>query len=83
MNEIWVIDDDRSVRFVLASALREAGHAVREFERATAAIDALQQSTPALAFTDIRLPANWSATRRQCARCSARSAGWHRRRCRC
>ena len=29
--EVWVVDDDRGVRFVLAEALRDAGHAVREF----------------------------------------------------
>ena len=28
---VWVVDDDRAVRFVLATALREAGHVVREF----------------------------------------------------
>ena len=27
VSEIWVIDDDRSVRFVLAEALRDAGFA--------------------------------------------------------
>lgn len=39
MSEIWVIDDDRSVRFVLAEALRADGFAVCEFEvgRATCA----------------------------------------------
>jgi len=56
VNAIWVIDDDRSVRFVLASALREAGHPVREFERAMAAIDALEDDAPSLVFTDIRMP---------------------------
>ncbi len=54
--ELWIVDDDRSVRFVLAEALREAGFAVREFERGPAALDALAQATPALVFTDIRMP---------------------------
>ena len=31
---IWVVDDDRSVRFVLATALREAGYRVDGFENA-------------------------------------------------
>ena len=38
---IWVVDDDRSVRFVLATALREAGYAVDGFDSAQAALAAL------------------------------------------
>jgi two-component system, NtrC family, nitrogen regulation response regulator GlnG len=56
MTTLWVIDDDRSVRFVLAEGLRQAGHAVREFENAASAIAALEDSTPALVFTDVRMP---------------------------
>ena len=29
--EIWIVDDDRGVRFVLAEAVRDAGLVVREF----------------------------------------------------
>ena len=56
--ELWVVDDDASVRFVLATALRDAGHAVREFADAATAWSALQQaaSPPALLFTDVRMP---------------------------
>ena len=54
MAEVWVIDDDRSVRFVLAEALRGAGYAVREFEGAAAMRAAA--GTPALLFTDVRMP---------------------------
>ena len=53
---VWVVDDDRSVRFVLATALREAGHAVREFGSAADALAALRDGTPALIFTDVRMP---------------------------
>jgi len=54
---IWVVDDDRSVRFVLVTALREAGYAVDSFESAQAALDALQaHSAPDLIFTDVRMP---------------------------
>jgi two-component system nitrogen regulation response regulator GlnG len=56
MAEIWVIDDDRSVRFVLAEALRADGFAVREFERATELLAALQPARPDLVFTDVRMP---------------------------
>ena len=54
MAEVWVIDDDRSVRFVLAEALRGAGYAVREFEGAAAMRAA--PGVPALLFTDVRMP---------------------------
>jgi two-component system, NtrC family, nitrogen regulation response regulator GlnG len=57
MPDLWVIDDDRSVRFVLAEALRQAGYSVREFEAAAAALSALADSpAPALVFTDVRMP---------------------------
>ena len=56
MSTIWVVDDDRGVRFVLATALREAGHTVVEFERAAAALAALDEGTPDLLFTDVRMP---------------------------
>ena len=56
MPDLWVIDDDRSVRFVLAEGLREAGYRVREFEGARSALAALAHGAPALVFTDVRMP---------------------------
>ena len=53
---VWVVDDDRGVRFVLATALREAGYAVSEFESARAALAALEHGVPGLVFTDVRMP---------------------------
>ena len=54
---IWVVDDDRSVRFVLATALREAGYVVDGFENARDALAALQaHGAPDLLFTDVRMP---------------------------
>ncbi|MHB1059149.1 MAG: nitrogen regulation protein NR(I) [Rhodanobacter sp.] len=54
--EIWLLDDDRGVRFVLAEALRDAGLAVREFGDVAAARAALQATRPALLLTDVRMP---------------------------
>ena len=56
MSEIWIVDDDRAVRFVLATALRGAGHAIVEFDNAEAAQRALQREAPSLLLTDVRLP---------------------------
>jgi two-component system nitrogen regulation response regulator GlnG len=54
---IWVVDDDRSVRFVLATALRDAGYAVDGFDSAAAALQALSaRGAPDLLFTDVRMP---------------------------
>ena len=58
---IWIVDDDRSVRFVLAAALREAGHAVDAFENAGDVLAALRARRPGLyppdlLFTDVRMP---------------------------
>ena len=54
---VWVVDDDRAVRFVLTTALREAGYAVEGFDSAAAALDALtQRPVPDVLFTDVRMP---------------------------
>ncbi|MEA9844685.1 nitrogen regulation protein NR(I) [Xanthomonas campestris] len=56
-HRIWVVDDDRSVRFVLSTALRDAGYAVDGFDSAAAALQALaMRPTPDLLFTDVRMP---------------------------
>jgi two-component system nitrogen regulation response regulator GlnG len=55
-DEIWIADDDRGVRFVLAEALRDAGLAVREFGDVGAVRAALRESRPALLVTDVRMP---------------------------
>ena len=55
--DVWVVDDDRSVRFVLATALRDAGFEVTAFAAAAEALDALQREpAPALVVTDVRMP---------------------------
>ena len=54
---VWVVDDDRSVRFVLAAALGEAGFRVSAFAGAGEALAALAtQPPPTLVLTDVRMP---------------------------
>ena len=55
---IWVVDDDRAVRFVLATALRDAGYEVTGFESAADVLATLDRGgrPPRLLFTDVRMP---------------------------
>jgi two-component system nitrogen regulation response regulator GlnG len=54
--EIWIADDDESIRFVLGEALREAGRSVRAFIDAADLLAAAELSTPDVIMTDIRMP---------------------------
>ena len=54
--EIWIVDDDRGVRFVLAEALRDAQLPVREFGDVAGVREALALARPALLLTDVRMP---------------------------
>ncbi len=56
LQEIWIVDDDRGVRYVLAEALRDAGLAVREFGEVASVRTALHEARPALLLTDVRMP---------------------------
>jgi two-component system nitrogen regulation response regulator GlnG len=54
--DVWVVDDDASIRWVLERALRQAGMQTRSFEQADAALAALRQGMPDVLVTDIRMP---------------------------
>ena len=55
--QVWIVDDDRSVRFVLAAALGEAGLRVTAFADAAEVLAALQAGRrPDLLLTDVRMP---------------------------
>ncbi|MBU0654793.1 MAG: nitrogen regulation protein NR(I) [Gammaproteobacteria bacterium] len=53
---IWVADDDRSIRWVLERALQKADIGVRSFETADQVIAALRTQQPDALMTDIRMP---------------------------
>jgi len=54
--DVWVVDDDASIRWVLERALRQAGLDTKSYEHADAAIAALRQGAPDVLVTDIRMP---------------------------
>ncbi|HEY4128439.1 MAG TPA: nitrogen regulation protein NR(I) [Gammaproteobacteria bacterium] len=54
--EIWVVDDDPTLRWVMDKALTEAGHEVRLFASAEEARQALTTSVPSILVSDVRLP---------------------------
>ena len=53
---VWVIDDDRSIRWVLERALQQADMEVKSFENARGLRDALIRHQPDAIITDIRMP---------------------------
>ena len=55
MNNVWVVDDDDSIRWVLSRALEKAGFDVRQFSDAESVLGALGSSTPSVIMTDIRM----------------------------
>ena len=55
-NKIWVIDDDRAMRWVLEKTFKEEGFDVTSFEEAQSALDQLSLGAPDVILTDIRMP---------------------------
>ena len=54
--DIWVVDDDEAIRFVLQRALSRRGYRVECFDRVQAVDEALDGGHPQAVITDIRLP---------------------------
>ncbi len=54
--DVWVVDDDASIRWVLERALRAGGMAPHLFESADEALAALRTAAPDVLITDIRMP---------------------------
>ena len=53
---VWIVDDDQSVRWVLEKALKQADMATRSFERAEHLLEALGEGEPDVLITDVRMP---------------------------
>ena len=56
METIWVVDDDRSIRWVLEKALTNASMEVRTFEEANSVLSALDRNQPDAIISDVRMP---------------------------
>ena len=55
LKKIWVVDDDRSIRWVLEKALARAQMPCRLFESAEDVVKALETDAPAVLLSDIRM----------------------------
>src|SRR5262249_17732244 len=56
MNPVWIVDDDRSIRWVFEKALSREGIAYSSFESAKEALSALADGPPQVLVSDIRMP---------------------------
>ncbi len=53
---VWVIDDDRSIRWVLEKAFKQAGLEVKSFDNADKILSSLIKEQPDVIVSDIRMP---------------------------
>lgn len=56
MTAVWIIDDDRSIRWVFEKALAREDISFRLFSSAPEALAALESSAPQVVVSDIRMP---------------------------
>ncbi len=53
---VWIVDDDRSIRWVLEKAMQADGLTVRVFEDGNSVLTELENSRPDVLVSDIRMP---------------------------
>jgi two-component system nitrogen regulation response regulator GlnG len=56
MKPVWIVDDDRSIRWVIEKALTREGIGYDSFASAQEALDALSGGAPEVLVSDIRMP---------------------------
>ncbi len=54
--QVWLVDDDASIRWVLEKALKGSGMAAKCFDQADNVLTALRSDAPDVLMTDIRMP---------------------------
>ena len=55
-SSVWILDDDRSIRWVLEKSLGKDGLATQSFETGGQLLNRLSQETPGAIISDIRMP---------------------------
>ncbi|MDA7687357.1 nitrogen regulation protein NR(I) [Pseudomonadales bacterium] len=55
-NHVWVVDDDKSIRWVLEKALTRSGIEVDVFTNGEALLEQLESNIPDVVISDIRMP---------------------------
>ena len=53
---VWIVDDDRSIRWVLEKALQQAGLPSQSFDNADSVLNRLSLEQPSVILSDIRMP---------------------------
>ena len=53
---VWVVDDDKSIRWVVERALSQAGLNCKTFSSADDMLSAIQDEQPDVVISDIRMP---------------------------
>jgi len=56
MSSIWVLDDDKSIRWVFEKALEKAGLEFKTFSNTNEAINQFNYEKPSVILSDIRMP---------------------------
>src|SRR3990172_1138647 len=56
MKPVWIIDDDRSIRWVLEKALARENIEFRSFASADEALQEIAKDMPQMVISDIRMP---------------------------
>ncbi|GIZ12595.1 nitrogen regulation protein NR(I) [Pseudomonas sp. NCCP-436] len=53
---VWIVDDDRSIRWVLEKALQQEGMSTQSFDSADSVLSRLTRQQPDVIISDIRMP---------------------------
>jgi len=56
MSTVWIIDDDKSIRWVLEKALAQTDIHVQVFEQAEPVLEQLRRQQPDAIISDVRMP---------------------------
>ncbi|MGJ0428085.1 nitrogen regulation protein NR(I) [Methylobacter sp.] len=56
LDTVWIVDDDKSIRWVLEKAFEKAAIMTRSFSSAQELLETLQHESPDALLTDVRMP---------------------------